>query len=351
MRKWKGMLCLMFMVTVGGGYLVHRVVSQPASFIRKIDGLPTGQYWWLVDAYQGRLFVVDMMGNKIDITDRNKLNLDPTPPFYVARINPDTEQVVEEFTSKHFRAIAISAERENRPDSWLAEEFDYWVIDEQSKIAYALKPIRQDEWSDERYAGVYVIDINTRQVKKFLEISPVSFTLALHPNREKLYVMTQPKEAEVETGEIRVYSTASLDLLKTITYLGGFCILDAEFNQDGSRLFCSVEGRGILVIDTINGQLEHWEPPFDHPVDFGIEDRLIIRLTLSPDGQEIYVALREGEARGGVAAIDTIQKKLVRILDLSPTACTSVVVIGEKLFAACLDGVYVIDIPAWRNQR
>ena|GEM_PF-5263657 len=141
----------------------------------------------------------------------------------------------------------------------------------------------------------------------------------------------------METGEIQVYSTASLDLLKTITYLGGFCILDAEFNQDSSRLFCSVRGRGILVIDTIiNDQLEHWKTPFDHPVDFGIEDRLIIRLTLNPDGQKIYVALREGEARGAVAAINTIQKKLVRILDLSPTACTSVVVIGEKLFAACL---------------
>jgi hypothetical protein len=342
-------LLLIIGVIVGAGWVASRGISQIPSFVRKIRGLPAGLHYWLVEIHQNQVFVIDGYGNKVDIT--GKLNLDPTPPFYVARIDPDTEQVVEEFTSKHFRAIAISAERENRPDSWLAEEFDYWVIDEQSKIAYALKPIRQDEWGIERYAGVYVIDINTRQVKKFLEISPVSFTLALHPNREKLYVMTRPKKAEVETGEIRIYSTASLDLLKMITYLGGFCILDAEFNQDGSRLFCSVRGRGILVIDTVNDQLEHWEPPFDHPVDFGIEDRLIIRLTLNPDGQEIYVALREGEARGAVAAIDTIQKKLVRILDLSPTACTSVTVVGDKLFAACLDGVYVIDIPAWRKQQ
>lgn len=92
-------------------------------------------------------------------------------------------------------------------------------------------------------------------------------------------------------------------------------------------------------------------PPLTILLTFGIEDRLIIRLTLNPDGQEIYVALREGEARGAVAAIDTIQKKLVRILDLSPTACTSVTVVGDKLFAACLDGVYVIDIPAWRKQQ
>jgi len=168
------LMCVLLLI-ISVGWIAFRGISQIPSFVRKIGGLPTGLHYWLVDIYQNQVFVVDGYGNKVKIT--GKINLDPTPPFYVARINPDTEQVVEEFTSKHFRAIAISAERENRPDSWLAEEFDYWVIDEQSKIAYALKPIRQDEWGSERYAGVYVIDINTRQVKKFLEISPVSFTL------------------------------------------------------------------------------------------------------------------------------------------------------------------------------
>jgi hypothetical protein len=63
------------------------------------------------------------------------------------------------------------------------------------------------------------------------------------------------------------------------------------------------------------------------------------------------VALRHGREKGRVAAIDIAQKKLVRVLELSPTACTSVVVVGDKLFAACLDGVYVIDIPSWRKQQ
>jgi hypothetical protein len=168
-------LLLIIGVIVGARWVASRGISQIPSFVRKIRGLPAGLHYWLVEIHQNQVFVIDGYGNKVDIT--GKLNLDPTPPFYVARIDPDTEQVVEEFTSKHFRAIAISAERENRPDSWLSEEFDYWVIDEQSKIAYALKPIKQDEWSEERYAGVYVIDINTRQVKKFLEISPVSLPL------------------------------------------------------------------------------------------------------------------------------------------------------------------------------
>jgi hypothetical protein len=72
---------------------------------------------------------------------------------------------------------------------------------------------------------------------------------------------------------------------------------------------------------------------------------------LASDEKEIYVALRHGREKGRVAAIDIAQKKLVRVLELSPTACTSVVVVGDKLLAACLDGVYVIDIPSWRKQQ
>jgi len=74
-------------------------------------------------------------------------------------------------------------------------------------------------------------------------------------------------------------------------------------------------------------------------------------MALSSDEQEIYIGLEYGLKKGAVAAIDVAQKKIVRVLELSPTGCTSVVVIGEKLFAACLDGVYVIDIPAWRKQQ
>jgi len=51
---------------------------------------------------------------------------------------------VEEFTTRQWRAIAISAEREQRPDSWLAQDYDYWVFDSQSNTAYALKPVQWD---------------------------------------------------------------------------------------------------------------------------------------------------------------------------------------------------------------
>jgi DNA-binding beta-propeller fold protein YncE len=346
MRKQIGLLCLISMVAMGGIWFVYQAISQSSSIVRKINGLPMGQYWWFLDVYQNQLFVLDRYGNKVDITD--KINLDPTPPFYVARINPDTEQVVEEFTTRQWRAIAISAEREQRPDSWLAQDYDYWVFDSQSNIAYALKPVRWDEWSEERYTGVHVVDVQTRQQKKFLE-APYVGAIALHPNREKLYVAVVGEE----TREIRIFSTTTLQLIKTLPYESDVPIWDMKFTRDGSRLFCCVYGRGILVIDTLSDQFEVWEGSnsAEIPVDFGIETDFSFSIALASDEKEIYVALRHGREKGRVAAIDIAQKKLVRVLELSPTACTSVVVVGDKLLAACLDGVYVIDIPSWRKQQ
>jgi len=341
MRNRISLLCLIFTVAVGGGWFVRRSISQGSSFVRKINGLPMGRYWWFVDVYQNQLFIVDTFGNKVDIT--GKINLDPTPPFYVARINPDTEQVVEEFTTRQWRAIAISAEREQRPDSWLAQDYDYWVFDSQSNTAYALKPVRWDEWGMERYAGVHVVDVQTRQRKKFLE-APYVGAIALHPNREKLYVAVVGEE----TREIRIFSTTTLQLIKTLPYESDGPIWDMKFTRDGSRLFCCVYGRGILVIDTLSDQFEAWGDTSEMPIDFGFPTDLV-SIALSSDEKEIYLALSKGEEKGRVAAIDIAQKKLVRVLELSPTACTSVVVVGDKLFAACLDGVYVIDIPAWRK--
>ncbi|MCS7253180.1 MAG: hypothetical protein NZ781_03990, partial [Armatimonadetes bacterium] len=86
-------------------------------------------------------------------------------------------------------------------------------------------------------------------------------------------------------------------------------------------------------------------------VNFGFPTDFSGSIALASDEKEVYVALRDGWEKGRVAAIDIAQKKLVRTLELSQTACTSVVVMGDKLFAACLDGVYVIDIPAWRQKQ
>lgn len=346
MRKYVSLFCVTLLVVVEAGWVVRQVMGQAVSIARKISGLPTGQHWWFVDAYQGRLFVVDLYGNKVDITGKIKLEI--TPPFYVARINPDTEQVVEEFTSRQRRAVAISAEREQRTDSWLAQDYDYWVLDSQCNTAYALKPVQWNEWGEERYSGVHVIDLQTRQLKKFLEISPVG-TLALSPTGAKLYVSVGTKDDRLP--EIKVFSTATLGLIKTITYYSDCPIWDMKLTGDGNRLFCCVYARGLLVVDTMNDQFELWKEPANMPVNFGFSTDFSFSIALAPDEKEVYMALREDREKGRIAAIDIAQKKLVRMLQLSPTACTSVVVVGDKLFAAYLDGVYVIDIPAWRQQQ
>jgi hypothetical protein len=65
---------------------------------------------------------------------------------------------------------------------------------------------------------------------------------------------------------------------------------------------------------------------------------------------EVFFALRHGDAQGAVAALDVSKRRVVRTLQLSRGACSSVCVVGNKLFAGCLDGIYVIDIDAWRKQ-
>jgi len=317
------------------------VSEQPTTFVRKISGLPDGKRDWTVKAHLGRIFVIDLTND--------------LPPFYVARIDPDTEKIIEEFTTKHWQAIAISAERESRSDSWLAEDYDYWILDEQNSIAYALKPTSWEEYDlKKRYAGVYVIDLKTRQVKRFLEVSSIG-TIVLHPDRRKLYVMREPAEEETEEeteiGEIRIYSTTDWTLIKKITY-SGLSVLDAKFTKDGNKLFCCIPGRGIIVLNTIDDEIEVWEESVNYPATFGFNigvGGFIFSLDISFDERELYIAAKK-ENYGIVSAIDIAQKKLIRTLNLGLEICTSVVVIGEKLFAACLDGVYVIDIPSWRQQ-
>jgi hypothetical protein len=334
-------LCLFLAIAVV--YVTYGVIKGWSSFVRKISDLPAGRQDWIVETYQGKVYAISL----IHLETQGSEN-------YVACIDPNTEKVIDRFTTKKFTAIAVSAEREQRLDSWLAREYDYWVLDEKSNIAYALKPTAPDNWDPEqRYNGVYVVNLKTHKVEKFLPISPMTGKIFLHPNRGKLYITTEPKEAEIETGEIRIYSVSDWVLLKTITHLGQV-ILDAKFTKDGNRLFCC-SIRGMLVVNTLEDRLEPWDSSPDVPVRFNIEGHMY-SLDLSSDEKELYVAIElikvgKGIQKGGVAAIDIVRKKLARILELSSPACTSVAVVGDKLFAACLDGVYVIDIPAWRKQR
>jgi hypothetical protein len=51
---------------VAASWVTLQTTNQNASFVRKIGGLPTGQYWWFVDVYQNRLFIVDELEHRSD---------------------------------------------------------------------------------------------------------------------------------------------------------------------------------------------------------------------------------------------------------------------------------------------
>lgn len=343
MKRWRlfhlvsAMVVMPIAVFVGTQF-VYQSVGQ--NTFRKIGGLPSDYRLWLVTTYENHLFVIE--GGQVD-TKRWEPKL-PLPLIFRAfRVDPVMERVVEEFKTKHIFAQSILAEREQRPDSWLAQDYEYWLLDGKTNTVYAVKPTRWEEMARaQRYSHVEVIDLSTRQVKKIIGLLPeASFgTFALHPSKAKLYLSVRGRDVG---GLLWIYSTTTLERIKAIELLSDHTIWDIHFSKNGRYLFGSLGARGIAIIDTEEDKLIGWiSPP---------EDRLYTAsIALSPDDREIYVGLGFALRKGGIAAIDVEQRKIVRTLELSPTGCISVAKVGEKLFAACLDGVYVIDIAQWRGQ-
>ncbi|MEM2368045.1 MAG: hypothetical protein QXQ50_07435 [Candidatus Bathyarchaeia archaeon] len=343
MKRWRLFHLVVTMVAMPIGTFVgmqfaYQSVGQ--NTFRKIDGLPSGYRLWLVTTYENHLFVIE--GGQVD-PKRWEPQL-PLPLLFRAfRVDPVMERVVEEIKTKHIFAQSILAEREQRRDSWLAQDYEYWLFDDKTNAAFAVKPTRWQETARaQRYSHVEVIDLSTRQVKKIIGLLPeASFgTFALHPNKAKLYISVWGQDIG---GLLWIYSTTTLERIKTIELRSDHTIKDIHFSKDGRYFFGSLGARGIAIIDTEEDKLMGWiNPP---------EDRLYtVSIALSSDDREIYVGLGFALKKGGIAAIDVEKRQIVRTLELSPTGCISVAKVGEKLFAACLDGVYVIDISQWRGQ-
>jgi hypothetical protein len=180
-------------------------------------------------------------------------------------------------------------------------------------------------------------------VKRTIRLQPEADygAMALHPNSMKLYLSVRERDVG---GVVWIYNTKTLERIKVLPLDSDHTIKDMHFSKDGQLLFGAVGARGVAMIETGGDKVVGWiNPP---------KDRLFMPpMALSSDEREIYIGLEYGLKRGAVAAIDVAQKKIVGVLELSPTGCTGVVRVGDKLFAACLDGVYVIDIPSWRKQQ
>jgi len=342
MKRERLLVLLMIITMVSlriiiGMYWTHGAKAQ--DFVRKVSGLPSEQKIWVLTADGDRIFVVDILLDP----KRPVISSFPSPPYPFFQIDPVTEQVIREGKTNRVFARAILAEQEQTPYSWLAKDYEYWVIDDQNNIVFAARYGVDALTRAPTVSSVDAIDLSTREVKRTIRLQPEADygAMALHPNGTKLYLSVR----EIEVGGlVWVYDTKTLERIKVIQLDCDHTIKDIHFSKDGQYLFGAVGSRGVAIIETRDDKIVGWiNPP---------SDRLFKSpMALSSDEQEIYIGLEYGLKKGAVAAIDVAQKKIVRVLELSPTGCTSVVVIGDKLFAACLDGVYVIDIPAWRKKQ
>ncbi len=325
-----------------GVYQTYRAKAQ--GFLRQLTGLPSGYRVWILTADSDRIFVIDM-GIPIG-PERWVITSPPSPPFHFLQIDPVMERVVKEGKTNHIFAQAIIAEQEQTPYSWLVKDYGYWVIDNRNNMVFAVKYTLgsgKGELLHKAFPSIDVIDLSTREVKQTIRLQPEAAygAMALHPNGTKLYLSVRERDVG---GVVWIYDPKTLERIKVLPLDSDHTIKDMHFSKDGQYLFGGVGSRGVAIIDTVNDEIVGWvNPP---------KDRLFMPLiALSSDEREIYVGLQYGLKKGAVAAIDVEKRKIIRVLELSPTGCTGVVRVGDKLFAACLDGVYVIDIPAWRQQR
>lgn len=346
----------------------HSTTNQKQ--IRIIKELTDGIYWKVIMEFQQQLFLV-YPASKVDLSKLSQKEINEyfrqssqIQEYPIILIDPIHEKVIGELTSNYLFPVAIMAVRRQQPDSWLVQEYDYWILDSTHDIAYALKPIRKTEWKlYKRYQSVDVVEVGKKSVKRTIKI-PAITTIALSPDGSKLYVASGhpmdlgsdlPDQLRYPPG-IVVVSTKTLNITKIIHILSDHAPEYMTFTKDGKYLIC-VSCRGFLVVDT---EKDEPEQPFRSFQERGriyhayltiSDDRILTGLALSPDGKEFYVGLRLGMKKGGIIAIDIERKVELRRMELSEWGCTSVAVVGDKLFAACLDGVYVIDIPAWRKQQ
>jgi len=327
--------------------------SFQTSFVRKVSGLPSLFTRWDVYDYSGKLFAL-YSPDDVSII------------FY--RIDPVTEQVIETIEVKQpIHPQAVIARHYRLPDAWLAEMgFFAWEIDPKRKVAYAVKPPFEPNSVEEvGYFGIYVVDTETREIKNFIENRPYGYGFAfftLHPSGQKLYVESPP-------DSVRVLDTEKLEWVKEFRVKSDyFGLFFSGFSSDGKYLFAARTGR-LIVINTEEDKVEEWGEKINEELDTKYDAGVRTVLAFSEDKSEMYAALAIGshidipdtpvdlfnepgaKAHGGVAAIDLAQKKIVRILGLTKKReCTSVAVIGNKLFVGSFEGIFVIDIDRWRQQ-
>jgi hypothetical protein len=234
---------------------------------------------------QQQLFVVDILLDP----KRTVISSFPSPPYPFFQIDPVTEQVIREGKTNRVFARAIIAEQEQTPYSWLAKDYEYWVIDDQNNIVFAARYGVDALTRAPTVSSVDAIDLSTREVKRTIKLQPEAAygAMALHPDGTKLYLSVRERDVG---GVVWIYNTKTLERFKILPLHSDHTIEGMHFSKDGQYLFGGVGSRGVAIIDTVNDKIVGWvNPP---------EDRLFMPLiALSSDEREIYVGLQYGLKR------------------------------------------------------
>lgn len=229
--------------------------SQSSQFIRFVNGLPQDIHGWGIFTHYGKLFAYSIRVEEA--------------PFTIYRIDPVNEQVVDQIiVDQIIGSQAVIAKHYQHPDAWLADQgFFEWEIDQQRNIAYAAKPFKLpanvQEFGENGYEGIYIVDMNKREVKNFIKY-PGFLHMILHPSGKKLYV-------EAPEGKVRVLDTEKLEWIKEFFVAGYIVLLFTGFSNDGRYLFCGYSGNGFVVIDTVEDEVEEWAKQINDKVhtDYG----------------------------------------------------------------------------------
>jgi len=337
------------------GWMVH---ASPSSPVRRVTGIPEGHYVWALSGTETSIYAVDIYGNRYDLRYRPLPNQLETSNF-VMRVDIQAERVVDTFV---IHADFCPLDNGSFLDAWrkgthphLVSHYDYWVTDPSRAVVYALKPstdATDARMTFERWRELYVLESHTGKVLRVVRM-PEGYIecIRLSPDRRLLAVASGQ--------QIRLYQAPDMQLLETLSFGWDAAIPRMVFSADGRRLFVFGKARGLLIADMERKRFDIGDDEAlrGQPMTFGLPYLEMWDMALSPDEREVYIALAQlkwskGNGRyvnGRVAAVDVGSRRVVRVLHLSDTGCFCLAVVGNKLFAACLDGIYVIEIEAWRK--
>jgi hypothetical protein len=337
----------------------------PPQIVRRVENLPDRLHWWIVstDGKQVFAFGLRALQEKLPQTEVFTIDVDRNPPYSGVEIDPSTESVVNTHQIQEIflplRNAAYFKALWKGELAWLRRDYDFWQV--VGDRIYALPPRARDSEDDRRWESIHVIDRETRQVLRVVEIrNPlIKAGFAEDEVEWRLKYITamqvSPDQKLLITGHsgmIVVWSLPDLKLLFHRAYDSDREVSAIECSPDGRLVYALVRARGLLVLNLQSKEFEEWslKAGTKVPQDFGMSRQRPVDMWADWQGGEVFFALRYAHAQGAVAALDVAKRRVVRTLQLSRGACSSVCVVGNKLFAACLDGIYVIDIDAWRKQ-